>query len=257
MAQLLIVEDDQITALALQRTLTGMGHAVVARVPSAAEAMAAVQAYRPDVVLLDIRLAGPQDGLQVGVDIQTFWSTPVIYLSGSDPAELGLQEFPEALWCYIAKPIDQVQLHDILAQLFPPHRGGDDPSHPLVRSRRVWTTPELREQMRHLRQPVGAFSRESGRNMTSTSLTSVWRGEWCFNDHARDTQAEAQSAAGAGNSPPRLAGAQSAGVPRGDLILPIKTLSLFSSTADLSSTKGAEPWTTPTPHQQRPRHKPP
>jgi hypothetical protein len=140
---------------------------------------------------------------------------------------------------------------------FPPHRGGNDPSHPLVRSRRVWTTPELREQMRHLRQPVGAFSRESGRNMTSTSLTSVWRGEWCFNDHARDTRAEAQSAAGAGNSPPRLAGAPSAGVPRGALILPIKTLSLFSSTADLSSTKGAEPWTTPTPHQQRPRHKPP
>jgi DNA-binding NtrC family response regulator len=157
MARILIVEDDRITAWALQRTVTRMGHLVVARTFSAAEAMAVVQADRPDVVLLDIGLTGLQDGLLVGLDIQTFWSTPVIYLSGSDPAELGLQEFPEALWCYIAKPIDQVQLHDILAQLFPPPRGGEDTPHPCHRADLAWTTPELREQMRHLRQPVGAF----------------------------------------------------------------------------------------------------
>jgi ActR/RegA family two-component response regulator len=72
MARLLIVEDDRITALALQRAVTRMGHRVVARVFSAAEAMAAVQAYRPEVVLLDIGLTRPQDSLLVGVDIQTF-----------------------------------------------------------------------------------------------------------------------------------------------------------------------------------------
>jgi len=157
MARILIVEDDRITAWVLQRAVTRMGHLVVARTFSAAEAMAVVQADRPEVVLLDIGLRGPQDGLLVGLDIQTLWSTPVIYLSGSDPAELGLQEFPEALWCYIAKPIDQVQLHDILAQLFPPPRGGEDTPHPCHRADLAWTTPELREQMRHLRQPVGAF----------------------------------------------------------------------------------------------------
>jgi CheY-like chemotaxis protein len=125
MARILIVENDRITAWALQRAVTRMGHLVVARTFSAAEAMAVVQADRPDVVLLDIGLRELQDGLLVGLDIQTFWSTPVIYLSGSDPAELGLQEFPETLWCYIAKPIDQVQLHDILAQLFPPPPPGE------------------------------------------------------------------------------------------------------------------------------------
>ena len=73
-------------------------------------------------------------------------------------AERGvLLEFPEALWCYVAKPIDQGRLHDILAQLFPPPLGGEDTPHPRYRSRLAWTTPELREQLRHLRQPVGAF----------------------------------------------------------------------------------------------------
>jgi DNA-binding NtrC family response regulator len=125
MARILIVENDRITAWALQRALTRMGHLVVARVFSAAEAMAAVQADRPDVVLLDIGLREPQDGLLLSLDIQTLWSTPVIYLSGSDPTALGLLEFPEALWCYVAKPIDQLRLYDILAQLFPPLVGGE------------------------------------------------------------------------------------------------------------------------------------
>jgi DNA-binding NtrC family response regulator len=137
MAQLLIVEDDRITALALQRAVTRMGHTVVARASSAFEAMAAVQAYHPDVVLLDIHLAGPHDGLLMGIDMQTFWSTPVIYLSGSTPAQLSMPDFPEALWCYLSKPIDLARLCDILARLFPSQ-------HPC-------TLQELREQLRQLR----------------------------------------------------------------------------------------------------------
>jgi DNA-binding NtrC family response regulator len=167
MARLLIVEDDRITALALQRAVTRMGHRVVARVFSAAEAMAAVQAYRPEVVLLDIGLTRPQDSLLVSVDIQTFWSTPVIYLSGSDPTALGLPEFPEALWCYVAKPIDWEQLRDILARLFPAHpprpgtpgSGGEDTPHLPLRATRLWTTAALCEHLRQLRQPVGALER--------------------------------------------------------------------------------------------------
>jgi DNA-binding NtrC family response regulator len=154
MARLLIVEDDRITAFALQRAVTRMGHTVVAHVASAAAAMAAVQAERPEVVLLEIGLAGPRDGLRVGLDIQTFWSTPVIYLSGSDPTALGLPEFPEALWCYVAKPIAWDQLRDILARLFP--------AHPIPHSRRFWPTPELREHLRQLRQSVGRRQRDSG-----------------------------------------------------------------------------------------------
>ncbi|MDQ3829814.1 MAG: response regulator [Candidatus Tectomicrobia bacterium] len=174
MARLLIVEDDRVTALALQRVVTRMGHTVVACVASAAEAMAAVQAYRPEVVLLDVSLTGPQDGLRVGLDIQTFWSTPVIYLSGWDPTELSLPEFPEALWCYVAKPIARDRLQDILARLFtahPPRHGalgseGQDTPHSIPRSRRAWTTEALRTQLRQLRQPAGALERSSSHRLT-------------------------------------------------------------------------------------------
>jgi DNA-binding NtrC family response regulator len=149
MAHLLIVEDDRITAQALHCAVTRMGHCVVARAASAAEAMAAVQAYRPDVVLLDIRLAGPHDGVLVGTDIQALWSIPVIYLSGSDPAKWALPDFPEALWCYLAKPIDWDQLRDILAHLFP-----TQPSHAHAIRR---TAQELREQLRQLRAHLASL----------------------------------------------------------------------------------------------------
>jgi DNA-binding NtrC family response regulator len=137
MAQLLIVEDDRITALALQRAVTRIGHTVLACVSSAFEAMAAVQAFHPDMVLLDIHLSGSQNGLLTGIDIQTLWSTPVIYLSGSSPIELDMPDFPEALWCYLSKPIDLARLCDILAWLFP--------------SQNPCTLQELRDQLRQLR----------------------------------------------------------------------------------------------------------
>jgi CheY-like chemotaxis protein len=144
MAQVLIVEDDRITALALQRALTRMGHTVVAHTASAAEALAVVHVHRPNVVLLDMDLRELPTGLFVGMAIQAFWSTPVIFLSGSDPAQLGMPDEPDALWCYLAKPIDWHQLQDILARLFPPH--------PLCLH-----TEALRAQLRHWRQPVEAF----------------------------------------------------------------------------------------------------
>jgi DNA-binding NtrC family response regulator len=137
MAQLPIVEDYRITAQALRRAVTRMGHTVVACTSSAFEAMAAVQASHPDGVLLDMHLPGPHNGLLTDIDMQTFWSTPVIYLSGSSPAQLDIPDFPEALWCYLSKPIDLDRLCDMLARLFPSQ-------HPC-------TLQELREQLRQLR----------------------------------------------------------------------------------------------------------
>jgi hypothetical protein len=146
-----------------------MGHTVVACVTSAAAAMTAVQAHCNEVVLWDSGLPGPQDGLLVGLDIQTFWSTPVIYRSGSEPTQLGLPEFPEALWCYVAKLIDWEQLCAIVAQLLPAdpfHSGalasdGEDRPALTPRSPRIWTTEARREHLRRLRQPAGALERDN------------------------------------------------------------------------------------------------
>ena len=121
MAPLLIVEDDRMTALVLQRAVTRLGHPVVARASSAAEALAAVHTYHPEVVLIDGDFRGPQHSFVVGTDIHVCWSTPVMYLSGSDPPPRGPPDAPDARWGSLAKPLDGHPLQDILTRLFPTH----------------------------------------------------------------------------------------------------------------------------------------
>ena len=56
--RVLIVEDDAIVAMHLAMLVAQLGHVVCAVVSSATEAVARAATLSPDVVLMDIRLAG-------------------------------------------------------------------------------------------------------------------------------------------------------------------------------------------------------
>jgi CheY-like chemotaxis protein len=61
--RLLIVEDEGITAIDTADLLRGLGYDVVGLVYAAEDAIAQVEAQRPDLVLMDIRLRGAMDGI--------------------------------------------------------------------------------------------------------------------------------------------------------------------------------------------------
>ena len=61
--RILIVEDEILIALDLRNLVEESGHVVVGIVESADYAMATAARQRPDVVLMDIALAGPRDGI--------------------------------------------------------------------------------------------------------------------------------------------------------------------------------------------------
>lgn len=116
MAHILIVEDDPIIAWDLQRQLMHLDRMVLALASSAQEAFAQVQAQRPEVVLMDIRLHGEIDGLAVGQDIQATYGIPVIYLLAYVPAQLGKRTGYTAPLYYLVKPMDREALHRTLEQ---------------------------------------------------------------------------------------------------------------------------------------------
>jgi len=60
----LIVEDERIVAEDLRETLTEMGYDAYAIAASSDEAMARARERKPDVVLMDIRIKGPRDGVE-------------------------------------------------------------------------------------------------------------------------------------------------------------------------------------------------
>jgi CheY-like chemotaxis protein len=117
-AVVLIVEDDRIIALDLQRQLTRLGHTVLPPVASAEAALAAVRAHRPGLVLMDVGLSGEQDGLTAGQAIQAMDGTPVIYLSGHVPAQLTAQPRGTGPLFYLLKPVTSEVLARTLEQVF-------------------------------------------------------------------------------------------------------------------------------------------
>jgi PAS domain S-box-containing protein len=78
---ILIVEDEIIEAEALASVLSGMGYTVAGRAATGRAAVELAGAKKPDVVLMDIRLKGPVDGIAAAEEIRQRLDIPVIFLT--------------------------------------------------------------------------------------------------------------------------------------------------------------------------------
>jgi chemotaxis response regulator CheB len=100
----LIVEDDRVVAANLQEHLDDLGYSVQGPVASGEEAMALIAESEPNVVLMDIHLAGHLTGVQVARRIWEQYQIPVIYVTAyADPVTLQHVKTTEA-YGYIVKP---------------------------------------------------------------------------------------------------------------------------------------------------------
>jgi len=78
---ILIVEDESIVALDLATALHQDDYEVIGIADQAEEAIRLFTQHTVDIVLMDIRLAGPKDGIDTVVDMMKIRQTPVIYLT--------------------------------------------------------------------------------------------------------------------------------------------------------------------------------
>ena len=77
-----IAEDQWLVAEYLCGELAAMGHAIVGRARTGEELITLVAHERPDLVLVDIRLAGESDGLAAAQEIQERFDVPAIAATG-------------------------------------------------------------------------------------------------------------------------------------------------------------------------------
>lgn len=68
-ARILIVEDESFVAVDDQLTLEGVGFETIGVVATAEEAIEVAERERPDLVLMDVHLAGPLNGIDAAVRI--------------------------------------------------------------------------------------------------------------------------------------------------------------------------------------------
>lgn len=81
--QVLVVEDEALIAEDMVQTVQEIGAAVVGIAASAEEAVHLAVSHRPDVVLMDIRLRGVDDGLDAAHAIRAIMNPLIIFCSGN------------------------------------------------------------------------------------------------------------------------------------------------------------------------------
>ena len=82
-----VVEDEFLIAMDVEMRVEDAGHRVVASATTATEAVEAVERNRPDIVLMDLRLADGSFGGDAAREIYMRFGTRSIFLSGNlDPA---------------------------------------------------------------------------------------------------------------------------------------------------------------------------
>ncbi|MDY3563556.1 response regulator [Gemmata sp. JC673] len=122
LASVLVVEDERIIALGIQKRLTSMGYAVAGLAASGAEALERVAALRPDLVLMDIRLEGDMDGIEAAARVRGQFDLPVVYLTAnSDPETLRRAKVTEPFG-YVLKPYEDRDLQTSLEMALYKHK---------------------------------------------------------------------------------------------------------------------------------------
>ena len=81
-ASVLIVEDEGLVALDLERIVSEAGYQVMAVVDTERDAVSEAERLRPDVILMDIRLR-QGDGVSAARTIQARRDAPVIFISAN------------------------------------------------------------------------------------------------------------------------------------------------------------------------------
>jgi two-component system, response regulator PdtaR len=81
--RILVVEDDALVASCIRDVLEDTGFTITGIASTGAEAFALVREARPRVALVDIKLAGPIDGIEVARELRERFAVPSIFLSGA------------------------------------------------------------------------------------------------------------------------------------------------------------------------------
>ena len=111
---ILIVEDEGWIALDLKKKLEQAGYLVPAIVDNGPDALQVLENLRPSLVLMDIRLRGPQDGIETADQIRRRFQVPVMYVTAhADRETLDRARITEPFG-YIVKPFHSV---DFRAQI--------------------------------------------------------------------------------------------------------------------------------------------
>jgi PAS domain S-box-containing protein len=108
--KILIVEDEFIVANNIETRLLDLGYAVSGKADTGATAIELAETQSPDLVLMDIRLKGPIDGITAAAEIRRRFKLPVVFLAAYVDDRILDQAKSAEPAGYILKPFDDREL---------------------------------------------------------------------------------------------------------------------------------------------------
>ncbi|MCP4149510.1 MAG: response regulator, partial [bacterium] len=108
--RILIVENENVTALDMATTLKNAGYDVTSIVASGEEAVNRSLLENPDLVLMDIMLNGKMNGIEAGRIINSEADIPIIYLTAFENHKLPDRTELSSSYGYVSKPFTEREL---------------------------------------------------------------------------------------------------------------------------------------------------
>ncbi len=118
----MIVEDEIIVARDISQQLLALGYVVVGMAAQGDQAVTLVGQLRPDLVLMDIQLAGSMDGVTAAQLIRNQWALPVVFLTAFSADEVLDRAKLTEPFGYILKPFTDRELGTVLAMALYKHQ---------------------------------------------------------------------------------------------------------------------------------------
>jgi diguanylate cyclase (GGDEF)-like protein/PAS domain S-box-containing protein len=108
---LMLVEDERVIAFDLKNQLQSFGYKVGAVLASGEQAVRKVGEIAPDLVLMDIHLEGPLDGIDAALQIQSLHRVPVVFLTAYAEDDTLRRALDCRPFGYLVKPCEARELH--------------------------------------------------------------------------------------------------------------------------------------------------
>jgi len=120
--KILIVEDESIVAMALKKTLQSFGYTVVGTAIRGTDAIRLANETWPDLILMDIRIQGPMDGIETAERINAFYDIPVIFLTAYSDDETLSRAIGTSSYGFLTKPFNERELYSNIEMAINTHR---------------------------------------------------------------------------------------------------------------------------------------
>lgn len=124
MHRILIVEDENIVGLDIQKRLRRMGYEALEVLSTGQQAVEYVEREQPDLILMDIQIQGDIDGIETTRRIRERFDVPIVYLTAfSDETTLERAKATEA-FAYVLKPFKDRELYSSIEFALYRHQTG-------------------------------------------------------------------------------------------------------------------------------------